>query len=163
MTSPGAPRPVTSWVKMSFIGLRVRASVPSLALASRARVRQQRHLARVLDRGGDVALVLRAVTGNPPRADLAAVGNKLPQQPGVLVVHPGHPFLAEKADLLLGLTDRWLGHRGAPSQSRHGAGMVGRAPPAAGMVGWLLVTRYLSERRLVGKSAVTGRLGGPRV
>src|SRR5580704_1832087 len=100
---------------MSFIGLPLMAG-SSPGLASRARVGQQRHLARVLDRLGDVALVLRAVARNPPRADLATVGDELPQQPCVLVVHPGHLLLAEKADLLLGLADRWLGHRGAPSR-----------------------------------------------
>ena len=41
--------------------------------------------------------------------------------------------------------------------------MVGRAPPAAGMVGSLLVIRHLSERRLVGEPAITSRVSGPRV
>src|SRR5215475_9567935 len=125
---------------MSFIGLPLMASVTFPASACRARVRQQRHLAGVLDRRGDVALVLRAVAGDPPRTDLAAVRDELPQQPGVLVVDPGHLLLAEKAHLLLWLADRWLGHRGAPSHSRQSAGMVGRAPPAAGMVGFSLLT-----------------------
>src|SRR5215472_2471757 len=100
---------------MSFIGVPLIGALPP-SLASRARVGQQRHLARVLDRLGDVALVLRAVAGHPPRTDLAAVGNELPQQPGVLVVHPADLLLAEQADLLLRLADRWLGHRGAPSR-----------------------------------------------
>src|SRR5580698_5556226 len=114
--SPGVPRPVTSWVRMSFMGVPLigRSSPVS---ASRARVGQQRHLARVLDRRGDVALVLRAVAGYPPGTDLAAVGDELPQQPGVLVVDPGDLLLAEQADLLLRLANWWLGHRGAPWQS----------------------------------------------
>src|SRR6202000_824433 len=111
---------------MSFIGVLL-MSVPPPGSASRARVGQQRHLAGVLDRRGDIPLVLRAVAGNPPRADLAAVGNELPQQTGVLVVHVGDLLLAENADLLLGLTNWWLGHRGAP---------VFRDPPEAGMVGY---------------------------
>src|SRR3984885_5823100 len=45
-------------------------SVP-LALASRACVGEERHLERVLDRRGDVALVAGAVPGDPPRAALA--------------------------------------------------------------------------------------------
>src|SRR6202042_3977341 len=104
-----------SWAYRSWVAT-------SPVSASRARVGQQRHLARVLDRRGDVALMLRAVAGNPPGTDLAAVGDELPQQPGVLVVHAGDLLLAEQANLLLRLADRWLGHRGAPS----------RAPLAAG-------------------------------
>src|SRR5487761_454911 len=58
----------------------------SLALASRAGVREQRHLACVLDRGRDVTLVPGAVPGDPARTDLAAVGDVLAQKAGVLVV-----------------------------------------------------------------------------
>src|ERR1700722_16418628 len=113
--SPGAPRPVTSWVRMSLMGVPL-ICLTSPASASRARIGQQRHLARVLDRRGDIALMLRAVAGDPPGTDLAAVGDELPQQPGVLVVHAGDLLLAEQETLLLGLADRWLGHRGAPYQ-----------------------------------------------
>src|ERR1700722_4189558 len=102
--------------------------------------------------------MLRAVAGYPPRADLAAGGDELPQQTGVLVVHPGHLLLTEKADLLLRLADRWFGHRGAPSQSRPQAGVVGRAPPAGGgvgyCVGFLAVFECRLERRLVGEAVV---------
>src|SRR5271170_5133232 len=114
---------------MSFIGVPFIGAQPPSALSCRARVRQQRHLARVLDRRGDIALVLRAVAGNPPCPDLAAVGDELPQQPRVLVVDVGDLLLAEQADLLLWLANRWLGHRGAPQQSPAGAGMVS---PASG-------------------------------
>src|SRR5258708_38395665 len=68
--------------------------------------------------------MLRAVAGDPPGPDLAAVGDELPQQPRVLVVHVGDLLLAEQADLLFWLANRWLGHRGAPWQSpaRRGGG-----------------------------------------
>src|SRR4051812_30100447 len=79
--------------------------------ARRRRVGEQRHLAAVLHGHGDVALVLRAVAADPTRADLAAVGDVLAQQAGVLVVDVGHLVLAELADLLLELAGRWLGHR----------------------------------------------------
>src|SRR3954467_7672614 len=94
---------------MSFI-----VSLPS---ARSAGVGQQRHLAAVLDRDGDVALVLRAVSGHPAGADLAAVGDELAQQVGVLVVDVGVLLLAEGAHLLLRLACRRLGHgRNAPDE-----------------------------------------------
>src|SRR5437764_11883672 len=106
MMSPGSPRPETCWVRISFI------SPPSLARG--ARVRQQRHLAGVLDRRRDITLVLGAVARHPTGADLAPVGDELPQQRGVLVVDVGDLLLAEQANLLLRLAYRRLGHRGAP-------------------------------------------------
>src|SRR5215212_3745315 len=99
--SPGEPSPATSWVMMSFI--------PG-PLARRARVRQQRHLAAVLDRDRDVPLVLAAVAGHPPGPDLAPVGDEFPQQPGVLVVDVGGLVLAERADLLLRLAQWHFRH-----------------------------------------------------
>src|SRR3954451_9481047 len=90
---------------------------PSLPSARGARVGQQRHLAAVLDRRRDVALVLRAVAGDSTGADLAAVGDELPQQVGVLVVDVGVLLLAEGAHLLLRLASRGLGHgRDAPDR-----------------------------------------------
>src|ERR1700733_10464469 len=47
---------------------------------------QQRHLAGVLDRDRDVALMLDAVAGDAARADLAALADVRTQQLGVLVV-----------------------------------------------------------------------------
>src|SRR5262249_36388455 len=82
--------------------------------ASRARVGQQRHLASVLDRGGDIALVLGAVSGHPAGADFAAVGDELAQQRRVLVVDVGEFLLAEQANLLLRLAWYRFRHRGAP-------------------------------------------------
>src|SRR4029450_12768923 len=64
-------------------------------------VRQQGHLASVLDRGGDVALVLRAVARHTARADLAAFGHEPPQRRGVLVVDVLDPVLAEDAHVAL--------------------------------------------------------------
>src|SRR5215469_6530553 len=89
-----------------------RASLPG-----RARVGQHRHLTRVLDRGGDVALRLGAVSGHAPGPDLAAVGDELTQQRRVLVVDVGDLLLAEQADFLSWLTDGCFRHRGAPWQS----------------------------------------------
>src|SRR3954447_7944539 len=83
--------------------------------ATGGRVGQQCHLAGVLDRDGDVPLVLDAVAGHPTRTDLAAVGDELPEQGGVLVVGTGRLLLAELADLLLGLAEYGLGHCGASS------------------------------------------------
>src|SRR5437762_13954203 len=114
---------------MSFIGVRLILAC-SLALARRARVRKQRHLAGVLDRRRDVPLVTRAVARHPAGADLAAIRDVLAQQAGVLVVDIRGLIVAERADLLLRLANRWLWHRGA----------LLRAPPAAGMLVTLACT-----------------------
>src|SRR4051812_33659744 len=79
--------------------------------ARRRGVGQQRHLAAVLHSYRDVTLVLAAVAADAAGTDLAAVGDELPQQRRVLVVDVGRLVLAELADLLLGLANRWLGHR----------------------------------------------------
>src|SRR5437660_8238248 len=103
--SPGPPRPLTSVVRMSF------TSVAPLGSAGGRGVGQQRHLARVLHRDGDVALMLAAVAGDPASPDLAAVGDVLAQQRGVLVVDQLRVLgLAEHADLLLRFANRWLRH-----------------------------------------------------
>src|SRR4029079_13062374 len=95
--------------------LHLRRFLTLLVSATGGGVGQQRHLAGVLDRDGDVTLVLDAVAGHPPRADLAAVGDELAEQRGVLVVDTGLLLLAELADLLLGLAKYGLGHCGASS------------------------------------------------
>src|SRR5262249_22562669 len=106
-------------------------------LAGRAGVGQQCHLPAGLHRGGDVALVLRAVAGHPAGPDLAAVGGGLAAQRGVLVVDVTGLVLAERANLLLGLADRWFRHLVcAPSvQTCSGAGserwLVGEVATAA--------------------------------
>src|SRR5918911_2355942 len=64
-------------------------------------VRQQRHLAGAFDRGRGLALVLRAETGDPASADLAAVRGEPPQHVVVLVVNVGYVLLAEDARLAL--------------------------------------------------------------
>src|SRR5690606_41021382 len=102
---------------MSFIGA-------TSSSTGRAGVRQERHLASVLDGGRDVTLVLGAVAGHAARTDLAAVGDELPQQGRVLVVDVGDLLLAEHANLLLRFANSSLGHRGAPSRAPREAGMV---------------------------------------
>src|SRR5215212_5991498 len=77
-------------------------------------VGQQRQLTRVLHRDRHVTLVLDAVAGHPTRADLAAVGDELAEQRGVLVVDTGRLLLAELANLLLRLAHHCLRHCGAP-------------------------------------------------
>src|SRR3954447_22448277 len=93
---------------MSFISFRPSAS------AGRAGVRQQGHLARVLDGLGDLALLLHGDTGDAAGTDLAAVGDELAQDVDVLVVDLGDTRGLERVLLLLGLANRWLRHRGAP-------------------------------------------------
>src|SRR5262249_1017595 len=105
------PRPLTSWVRMSFIGVR---DMCRSSLSRRAGVGKQGHLTGVLDRGGHIPLVPGAVPGNPPGADLAAIGDVLAEKARVLVVHVADLVLAERANLLLGLAQWWLRHRGAP-------------------------------------------------
>src|SRR6266496_1837231 len=75
--------------------------VVDLALANG--VGKQRHLAGVLDRRRDVALVLGAVARDPPGADLTAVAHELSQQIHVLVVDVVLLVSAELAELALGL------------------------------------------------------------
>src|SRR5512132_2143375 len=100
--SPGAPTPRTSWLRMTFIGMG--SLLPD-------RVREQGHLPGVLDGGGDVALVLGAVAGDPAGADLAPVAHELAQQVDVLVVDVVLLLRAELAELALGLAlERALGH-----------------------------------------------------
>src|SRR5215207_6699342 len=77
-------------------------------------VREQGHLPGVLDGGGDVALVLGAVAGDPAGADLAPVAHELAQQVDVLVVDVVLVLGAELAELALGLAlEGALGHAGA--------------------------------------------------
>src|SRR5664279_1038909 len=110
MASPGAPRPGTSVVRMSFI-----SSVLSFPRSARGRgVRQQGNLTGVLHGRGDVPLMLGAVAGHPASADLAAVGDEAAEQGDVLVIDGLRVFLAEGADLLLRFTNRGLGHGMSP-------------------------------------------------
>src|SRR5690606_22355290 len=94
---------------MSFI-----CSAPDSATAGR--VRQQRHLARVLDRLGDLTLLLDGDAGDAAGTDLATVGDELPQQRGVLVIDVGDAGSRERVALLLRLPDNGLGHD-APAKS----------------------------------------------
>src|SRR6478609_5253913 len=102
---------------MSFIAVLLVSTSGSgplaVSSASRAGVGQQRHLAGVLDRGGDEPLLLDGHTGHPTSADLAAVGDELAQERGVLVVDVLDLRRLERVGLLLGLAHYGLGHRGA--------------------------------------------------
>src|SRR5215213_11724305 len=126
--SPGAPTPRTSWFRMTFIEEELlvigsaRCPVPARIPNSyrshcdtRTRsadgVREQGHLPGVLAGGGDVALVLGAVAGDPAGADLAPVAHELAQQVDVLVVDVVLMVRAELAELALGLAlEGALGH-----------------------------------------------------
>src|SRR6266536_1250225 len=75
---------------MSFIGI---------SLGARDRVRQDGEHARALDGGGDLALVQRAVAADPPRDDLAALGEEVLELALVLVVDLQRLVGTEAADL----------------------------------------------------------------
>src|SRR5688500_18431380 len=138
------------------------------AMSARRRgVGQQRHLTAVLDRHGDVALVLPAVAADAGRADLAAVRDVLAQRAGVLVVDVGHLVLAELADLLLQLAGRWLGHRlSSPGRASKSGGclegrLVGPAARARGATGGRAGPRVVTAARsAAGRSAVAAAAVG---
>src|SRR3982750_2569590 len=125
--SPGVPRPVTSWVRMSFICSAFPFCLVGSASARRAGVRQQGHLPRVLDGLGDLTLLLHGDAGDTPGTDLPAVGDELAQDVDVLVVDLLDARGLQRVLLLLGLADRRLRHRGAPRE-----GSPGVAPGWAG-------------------------------
>src|SRR6266536_2197027 len=109
--------------------------------------------------------MLGAVARYAAGTDLAAVGDKFPQQGSVLVVDVGDLLLAEKAHLLLRFAYRCLGHRGAPSQEprlrrgwsfpRGGRGWLfprgrrGLAPFTRGGIVMSAIRTKPSERRLL--------------
>src|SRR5437773_8009362 len=68
-------------------------------LSLRRHVRQERHGARLLDRMRELTLMPRAAAGDPPRDDLAPLGDEVPQPAHVLVVDQVNPVRAELADL----------------------------------------------------------------
>src|SRR4029453_3683917 len=67
--SPGAPTPRTSWFRMTFTSDLLSDGIG-----------EQGHLPGVLDGGGDVALVLGAVAGDPAGAGPAPVAHELAQR-----------------------------------------------------------------------------------
>src|SRR3984885_10616555 len=93
--SPTPPRWSTSAVKMSFIVSLIPFCVSRLP--RRGGEGQQRHLAGVLDRDRNVALVLDAVAGDAAGTDLAALADVRAQQLGVLVIDVLALFGAEHA------------------------------------------------------------------
>src|SRR5690606_11821840 len=62
-------------------------------------VRDQGQVTRALDRGGQLALVLRLGAGDPGRDDLAGLGDVLAQGVEVLVVDLDHALGGELAEL----------------------------------------------------------------
>src|SRR5690554_5195447 len=62
-------------------------------------VRDQGQVARALDRGGQLALVLRLGAGDPGRDDLAGLGDVLAQGVEILVVDLDHALGGELAEL----------------------------------------------------------------
>src|SRR2546422_1682026 len=92
-------------------------------------VRQQRQLARPLDRGRELALVPRAHAGQATRQDLAALRQEPAQRAVVLVVEHADPGLAHGARL------RGASHASSSSSSSSsvaitaaaGAGLAGRS------------------------------------
>src|SRR5437764_4163508 len=98
--SPARPSPDTSRVRISFI---------ASSRSARGRgVREQSHLAGVLDCLRELALLLRADAGHPAGADLAAVGDELAQQRGVLEVDVVDLCGQQRVGLLLRLANGWL-------------------------------------------------------
>src|SRR5690606_12736968 len=120
--------------------------------ARRRRVRQQGHLAGVLDGASDRALLLDRHTRDATGTDLAAVGDELAQQRGVLVVDALDLGHLERVLLLLGLANNGLGHRGAPLSRSPGRC---RAPGCRGLEGGLVRSPGRTGRgpRVVGGAA----------
>jgi hypothetical protein len=79
---------------------------PSSSVA--AWVGQQCHLPGVLDRGGYLALLSWCQARYAAGADLAAVGDELSQQRGVLPVHRGQSFLLQQVALPAWRADSWV-------------------------------------------------------
>src|SRR5687768_10571933 len=76
-------------------------------------VRDQREEARALDRGLQLALVLRLGAGDAARHDLAGFGQVLAQGVEILVVDLGHALGSELAELAAA---EELGHGCAPKR-----------------------------------------------
>src|SRR5262245_58637223 len=87
---------------MSFRDLSTwsRRWLPSRRMLLLGRERQQRDVARLLDRIVQLALVLRTHTRYPPRHDLRAFGNELRKQFHIFVVDGVDAFDAELTKLL---------------------------------------------------------------
>src|SRR5262245_25249223 len=103
---PGTPvAPVTPGPAITTIApvTTVAPVAPGAALLGDARdVRQQRHLAGVLDRLGHVGLLLGVVAGDPAGPHLGTVGHEPAQQVHVLPVDVLDALGDEQAGLLLG-------------------------------------------------------------
>src|SRR5262249_19305477 len=72
----------------------------ALPLAGNNHVGNERQTAGAFDRHRHLSLVPRAVSGDPPRDDLASLGDEVLERRLILKVHLGVFFRAEPADLL---------------------------------------------------------------
>src|SRR5438477_1401377 len=143
----------------SSLGLRPRVYprglVPAAAAAATAPARplvgrrahhvgEEGELARRLDGGGHIALMLPAGAGDSSRLDLAPVAHEPAQEVGVLVVDPGDALLAEHADL------------GPPGPA---GGLGPRRPGRAAVV---LPAAHVSAPSASGEEDGTGPRAAPR-
>src|ERR1700686_2457711 len=103
---PKSPAPfqgisTANTVQQPLFGQIGRASRPSPHVLSGASgKRQQRNIARLLDRQGQPPLMRCANAGQSPRNDSSTFGNKLREQTNVLIVDSLDLFDAELANLL---------------------------------------------------------------
>src|SRR4051812_2011867 len=81
------------------------ASASCISALQTPRVRQQREIARALDRGAQLTLMPRAHAAQAAREDLPVVGDEASEGALVLVVDEAHTGLTEWASL------RWASHR----------------------------------------------------
>src|SRR5687768_11011075 len=90
-------------------------------------VRDEREEARTLDRGLQLALVLRLGAGDAARHDLAGFGQVLSQGVEILVIDLGHAFGSDLAELAAA---EELGHWCAPKRRPQAASAVSTAASA---------------------------------
>jgi hypothetical protein len=75
---------------------------PAITLSSRHGEGQQCDISGPLDGRGQLPLVFRAVSGNPPGYDLAALCNKGSEDIRFLIIHPDRGISAETTDFASG-------------------------------------------------------------
>src|SRR3954469_13587676 len=117
------------------VPIAVTAAAAADALGGRlGGVGQQGQLAGALDGRGDLVLVPAAGAGDPARADLAALGDELPQRGDVLVVDELDLVLA----VLAGLATAAAGTTLAVTPARRPAALLRhvRKPLSSARFGW---------------------------
>src|ERR1044072_6852316 len=107
-------------------------------------VRQQRQLTGALDRTGELCLVAPPRAGDPPRADLALLGDELAQRGRVLVV---------------GLLDLLLAVRARLAPAAAGAALL--VTSARGLATVALLSHYGESFVSMPRRARDGVRGGP--